>query len=92
MNDLISRQAAIDAIHCDITVTGKQNAESVASTIGAFVDRIKALPPAQSEIIKCKDCKWREDQSSSTAWLPCRALVVPDDFYCGRSERRTDER
>lgn len=45
--DLIERQKAIDAIHCDITVTGKQNAELVASTIGAFVDRIKALPPAQ---------------------------------------------
>lgn len=47
---------------------------------------------AQPEIIKCKDCKWREDQSGSTAWLPCIALVVPDDFYCGRAERRTDER
>ena len=46
---LIERQAAIDAIHCDITVTGKQNAELVASTIGVFVDRIKALPSAQPE-------------------------------------------
>ena len=49
MSDLIERQKAIDAIHCDITVTGKQNAELVASTIGAFVDRIKALPSAQPE-------------------------------------------
>ena len=49
MDDLISRQAAIDAIHCDITVIGKENAETVARTIGEFVDRIKALPPAQPE-------------------------------------------
>lgn len=52
MSDLIERQKAIDAIHCDITVTGKQNAELVASTIGAFVDRIKALPSAQPELIE----------------------------------------
>ena len=50
--DTISRQAAIDAINCDITITGRQNAELVAATIGAFVDRIKALPPAQPELIE----------------------------------------
>ena len=49
VGDKTSRQAAIDEIHCDITVTGKQNAELVASTIGAFIDRIKALPSAQPE-------------------------------------------
>ena len=49
MDDLISRQAAIDAISCDITITGRQNAELVAATMGAFADRIKALPSAQSE-------------------------------------------
>ena len=47
MNDLISRQAAIDAINCNITVIGRQNAELVAATIGAFIDRIKALPSAE---------------------------------------------
>lgn len=46
MGDTISRQAALDAISCDITITGRRNAELVAETIGAFVDRIKALPSA----------------------------------------------
>lgn len=45
---------------------------------------------AKVEIIRCRDCRWRKDQSGSTAWLPCRALITPDDFYCGRAERRTD--
>lgn len=49
MGDLIDRQAAINAISCDITITGRQNAELVAATIGAFADRIKALPSAQPE-------------------------------------------
>ena len=34
--DCISRQAAIDAINCNITITGRQNAELVAATIGTF--------------------------------------------------------
>ncbi|MBO6208421.1 MAG: hypothetical protein J6O73_16030 [Lachnospiraceae bacterium] len=29
IDDLISRQAALDAISCNITVTGRQNAELV---------------------------------------------------------------
>jgi hypothetical protein len=45
--DTISRQAAIDAIHCNIVVTGRENAELVAKTMGEFVDRIKALPTVQ---------------------------------------------
>lgn len=57
--DTISRQAAIDAINCDITITGRQNAELVAATIGAFVDRIKALPPAQPKRGKwIKTARW----------------------------------
>lgn len=48
-DDTISRQAALDAISCNITVTGRQNAELVATTIGTFADRIKALPSAQPE-------------------------------------------
>lgn len=47
--DTIYRQDAIDAISCNITVTGRKNAELVAATIGTFADRIKALPSAQPE-------------------------------------------
>ena len=52
---------------------------------------LRKLPPAQPEIIHCHECRWRKDQSGSTAWLPCRAIVTPSDFYCSRAERRTDE-
>ena len=56
MEETINRQAAIDAISCDITITGRRNAEIVAETIGTFVDRIKALPPAEP-----KRGKWVDD-------------------------------
>jgi rubrerythrin len=72
MNDLISRQQAIDAIHCDITVTGKQNAELVASTIGAFVDRIKALPSAQPER---KKGKWIGKYPVTSVCSECNYLI-----------------
>lgn len=54
------------------------------------IEIIEAVASAQSEIIYCKDCRWQKDQSGSTAWLPCRALVTPDEFHCGRAERRID--
>ena len=65
MNDLISRQAALDAIHCNITVTGRQNAELVAATIGAFADRIKALPTVQPTITH----EQAIDYLHKTGWL-----------------------
>lgn len=51
--DTISRQQAIDAISCDITITGRRNAETVSETIASFVDRIKALPPAEPQLVEC---------------------------------------
>ena len=84
MDDLISRQAAIDAIHCDITITGRQNAELVAATIGAFADRIKALPSVQPEIIRRKDCKYHYK-----GICPIERYFSLDGF-CGRAERRTE--
>lgn len=86
MDDLISRQAAIDALmeildepsHAEFLYTDE------------ICKALNGLPSAQPEIIRCRDCRWRKDQSGSTAWLPCRAIVTPSDFYCGRAERRTD--
>lgn len=84
--DLISRQAAIDAISCDITVTGIQNAELVAATIGTFADRIKALPSAKPEIIHCKDC------AHYGGYGFCYEVdgLWYDEDYCSRAERRSD--
>lgn len=44
---LIEQQAAIDAIHCDIVITGRQNAETVCKAIEQFTENIKAIPPAE---------------------------------------------
>lgn len=92
MADLIDRQAAIDAIHCDITVTGRQNAELVAATIGTFADRIKALPSAQPEIIRCKDCKFCVDLNHDGDYSCLTPYgyrhIDRSDWYCADAERR----
>ena len=54
MNDLISRQAAIDALlKCGDWYQGNDEAKrGVSQCIGIVND----LPSAQPEIIRCKDC------------------------------------
>jgi len=56
MNDLISRQAAIDAIdRLDIPED-----MCVFEILSHIELEIGNLPSAQPEIIRCKDCKWHE--------------------------------
>lgn len=85
MDYLIKRQDAIDEI-VTWTVEDRPDVEMPTDLIG----RIKALPSAESEIIRCKDCCY---------WLPRNGLcgiwewyISNDAFYCGYGERRTDER
>lgn len=46
---------------------------------------IKKLPSAQSEVVRCKDCKHRYGKACDFAdfWLK-------DDDYCSRGERKED--
>ena len=46
MDDLISRQAAIEAFDGEISVTGRANAEAVRGYVNLVRDRIKRLPAA----------------------------------------------
>ena len=79
MQDLIDRQEAIRAFD-----------DAGFCTHGYIVDVLKELPSAQSEIIRCKDCKY--NVSSHKCLQPDSFfLVTADDFYCGYAERRTDE-
>ena len=79
MNDLISRQAAIDEL--DKGAWGVEWDKTLAKTM------IESLPSAQPEIIRCKECLWRIGRDCTRFTdLP----VYMDDF-CSRAERRTDD-
>ena len=97
--DLISRQTAIDAIDvlCQehrYKIPGKgetysQYNEAWQDALDRAEGAIFNLPSAHPEIIRCKDCKWRmsENHKTISLWLPCRALITPDEFSCIYAER-----
>ena len=69
MDDLISRQAAIDAKqefrNPNVvrstearTAYDRTYAKGWNDCNSAWIDVVKDLPSAQPEIIRCKDCKW----------------------------------
>lgn len=84
-DDCISRQAAIDVIEAG-RLTKLVDAETA-------VNGLKALPSAQPEIIRCKDCKYARltyDGSCKYCdiWFPDEAEYMDGDYYCASAERK----
>lgn len=88
MSDLISRQAAIDALRlipCDL---GKRELEDA-------IKAVEQLPSAQPEIIRCGQCKYAEaaDPEDSQDGYTCqfhRGSIWFSGSYCSWAERRQD--
>ena len=89
MSDLISRQAAIEAlcgecqgrcIPCEHYPCGE-------------VKALEQLPSAQPEIIRCKDCEYFLDNTEcGYPWCERRGISFVSGFdYCSYAERRNDE-
>ena len=84
MNDLISRQAAIDAI-------------KTSRYLVDAMEKIIRLPSAQPEIIRCNSCKhWAQSTGKMNGYGLGRcdfhdADLVACNGFCYWAERRTDE-
>lgn len=103
MTDNISRQAAIDAIYhhfpdktreeCAMVLHEVPSAQPDADLIHLQKEQayMQGWEDGRASIIRCKDCRWHDNQDGSTAWLPCMTIQTPNSFYCGSAERRTDE-
>ena len=89
--DLISRQAAIDAVERAKTVRSADR-EIYCAKINAQMN-IQLLPSAQLEIIHCKDCNnsehWYRDRRRCFLWSE-DGVSVFDDGFCNYAERITD--
>ena len=90
--DLISRQAAIDAI---LAVTGNSSVRELyehvqehglsdmwSGGVNAAIDIIIAVPSAKPEIVRCKDCKWYELPShkiteNCVRWMKSNGILLP---------------
>lgn len=72
MSDLIDRQAAVKALEETKQSDPFNRYEYQNIGIDWSIDAIKALPSAQPEIIRCKDCEYGE-QDEVGRWF-CRSL------------------
>ena len=99
MSDLIDRAKAIEALS---TITMYKG----SIPYNTAVMRIEQLPSAQTEIVKCKNCKhwipydWMFSemwQSKNIADYPeddigcdCSEMAMKANDFCSRGERRTE--
>ncbi len=105
MDDTINRQAAIDAFDCSIEGVPADSVKYVADYAHKMIYRIKNLPSAQPEIIRCKDCKWW-DKSEDSSFGYCMAMkhgywsghweisirrTYKGDFYCADAEPKGEQ-
>lgn len=94
--DTISRQAAIEVIDAVFPVDPMKSEYAQGIACGAALAKtyVKQLPSAQPEIIRCKDCRYYQDNNDGYPHINCKwdANETPDaDDFCSGAERRTDE-
>ena len=96
--DCISRQAAIEAIEFGITYVKVINTKTGEVTelfkkeneaLEKAAERIKQLPSAQPEIIRCRECKFASGDSRICMKFGHSPIGELD--FCAWAERRTDE-
>ena len=107
--DCISREQAIEAVNCVTVMKGIRSGKSVTAEAvdcakRIIADNIRQLPPIQSEIVRCKDCKhwipydwmfsevWRSknmaDYSEDEIGCNWCDMAMKADDFCSRAERR----
>ena len=86
MKDLISRQDAVDAME-----ESKKTYFDRRVIIGKMQDIVNNLPPAQPEIIRCKDCRFYQPMIDQDDLCDYRQMQVFEDDYCSRAERRAEK-
>lgn len=76
MTDLISRQAAIDALEGEITVTGRANARVVRDYVNLICNRINRLPTVQ-QWIPCSERLPKPNEEVDHLW---RYYLVQNEY------------
>ena len=77
--DLISRQAAIDALNDDITITGEQNAQTVVEYIHRVCKKLNNIPSAEPQR---KKGRWIQN----TTYQMVGSDAVVAEAYCSECE------
>ena len=84
MDDYISRQAAMEALDKEY----RYGADIDRCGLATALDEIESLPAADVvQVVRCKDCKFRENDDFCTGrGFPCQ--LVPDDGFCDKGKRK----
>ena len=92
-DDLISRQAAIEALGKRPMVwVGSDYELGARNQYDADVLALETVPSAQPEIIRSKDCIYFTPEKSGDHWNVCRFFDAPKtaDGYCNDAERKEE--
>ena len=84
MSDLIDRQAAIDLLK-----QMRKDGDMIPWEGKDVFARIRKLPPAQPDIIRCRNCKFASGDSRICMKFDHSPIGELD--FCAWAERRTDE-
>lgn len=90
MSGLINREAAIAYSISGMT---REIDGDKWIRVSEVRESIKTMPSAQPEIIRCKDCKYQDEnwRRVSVRWLPCMDVRTGSNWYCGSAERGEQE-
>ena len=96
MSDLISRQAAIDAIGKALHKGSDPLTNDIIRGLELVIQSVPSAQPEQPEIIRCKDCKYMTEHYDTDGNVPywtCSEWDFGTDYdgFCHYAERRTDE-
>lgn len=84
MNDSISRQWLMKCVEEGWIKFDTEQDEN------KFIHLIRDIAPStQTEIIRCKDCKYNDYnwRRMSVKWLPCMDVRTGSNWFCGSAER-----
>lgn len=88
MSDLISRQAAIEAI---LNLHDCYNGFSDTYDKACIVGVLEEVPSADVvEVVRCKDCKHYVPDDYNCMQMDTGGKIYRPDGYCSFAERRTD--
>lgn len=90
---LIDENAAIEAVRKALSeYNGEYDCRSRYGVIADAIENLKELPSSQPDIIRCKDCMWRNKDNA------CENMYDRDGFwpevepngFCSWAERREE--
>ena len=94
MDDTVSRQEATDALRKMQTYKMFEGDDVLLIDQAGAMTELMLLPPAEPQIIRCKDCKHRDKYGCCKYWKGLAMVDIPiatdDNDFCSHAKRKND--